>query len=135
MGHSPLTNGFWISSSARMDISLKGGPTAPGETMSPVYDPSTGRPIAHVTLGSQHDVADAVNSAHKAFEDGRWRNLRPADRERILLRFADLIESNAEFLAQLETLEQGKSINIAPPCRSGRRDRVGALRRRPLPQR
>ena len=37
----------------------------------------------------------------------------PADRERILLRFADLVEQHGEELAQLETLEQGKSIAIS----------------------
>lgn len=37
----------------------------------------------------------------------------PAERERILLHFADLVEQHGEELAQLETLEQGKSINIS----------------------
>lgn len=36
-----------------------------------------------------------------------------AERERILLHFADLVEQHSEELAQLETLEQGKSINIS----------------------
>ncbi|MBN3727470.1 aldehyde dehydrogenase family protein, partial [Burkholderia sp. Ac-20379] len=42
-----------------------------------------------------------------------WRGLRPADRERILLRLADTIEAHGEELAQLETLNQGKSIHVA----------------------
>ncbi len=47
------------------------------------------------------------------FVDRRWAGRTPADRERILLRFADLVEQHGEELAQLETLEQGKSIAIS----------------------
>jgi phenylacetaldehyde dehydrogenase len=52
-------------------------------------------------------------SAWRAFVSRRWAGRTPADRERILLRFADLVEQHGEELAQLETLEQGKSINIS----------------------
>ena len=50
---------------------------------------------------------------HKAFSEGVWAQRLPVERERILLRYADLVEQHAEELAQLETTEQGKSINIA----------------------
>jgi phenylacetaldehyde dehydrogenase len=83
-----------------------------GQTL-PVYNPADGTQIAFVPLASEADVACAIQSAYGAFRDGRWSKLRPADRERILLRFADLIEKNADALAILETLEQGKSINAA----------------------
>jgi phenylacetaldehyde dehydrogenase len=79
----------------------------------PVFNPADGAQIASVPDADANDVSVAVRSAHAAFADGRWRNLRPADRERILLRFADLVEKSSESLAQLETLEQGKSINIS----------------------
>jgi phenylacetaldehyde dehydrogenase len=78
-----------------------------------VDDPASGKVIAQVSSASSADVDAAISSAHTAFEDGRWRNLRPADRERILLRLADLLEARAEAFAQLETLEQGKSIHIS----------------------
>lgn len=52
-------------------------------------------------------------SAWRAFVSRSWAGRTPADRERILLRFADLVEQHGEELAQLETLEQGKSINIS----------------------
>ncbi|AEG48137.1 Phenylacetaldehyde dehydrogenase [Sphingobium chlorophenolicum L-1] len=86
---------------------------ADGRGCLPVYDPSSGTIIAEVADASAPDVDRAVCSAHAAFVDGRWRNLRPADRERVLLRLADLLEVRAEAFAQLESLEQGKSINIA----------------------
>ena len=88
-------------------------PDASGREQSPVFDPSTGRPIASVADANPDDIDRAVRSARAAFDDGRWRGLRPADRERILLRLADLVEQRAEVFAQLETLEQGKSINVA----------------------
>ena len=78
-----------------------------------VYNPATGAQIASVVNGNEQDVDDAVRNAHAAFESGAWSGLAPAARERILLRLADLVEQNAEELAQIETLNQGKSINIA----------------------
>ncbi|WP_029000000.1 aldehyde dehydrogenase family protein [Azohydromonas australica] len=78
-----------------------------------VHDPATGAVIARVPDATAEDVDRAVRSARVAFEDGRWRHLRPADRERVLLRLADAIEAHAEELAQLETLEQGKSIHLS----------------------
>ncbi|AQS83859.1 MAG: aldehyde dehydrogenase family protein [Acetobacter aceti] len=79
----------------------------------PVFDPASGLPIAEVVDAVTEDVNDAVERAHAAFRDGRWRNKTPAERERILFRFAELIEKNGEALAQLETLEQGKSIHLS----------------------
>lgn len=79
----------------------------------PVFNPADGTQIAAVPDGDAADANRAIESARAAFEDGRWSGKRPADRERILLRFADLVEKHAESLAQLETLEQGKSIHIS----------------------
>ena len=85
----------------------------------PVFDPSSGQEIARIPNAGARDVDAAVASAHTAFRDGRWRNLRPADRERILFRFSELITANAEALAQLESLEQGKSIHLSRMFESG----------------
>lgn len=84
-----------------------------GKDRLAVYDPANGAKIASVVNASGDDVDRAVRSAHDAFEAGVWSGLAPAERERILLRFADLVEAHAEELAQIETLNQGKSINIA----------------------
>ncbi|MBZ4354127.1 aldehyde dehydrogenase family protein, partial [Mycobacterium tuberculosis] len=66
------------------------------------------RPVVATTAdASPADVDRAVMSAWRAFVDRRWAGRTPADRERILLRFADLVEQHGEELAQLETLEQG----------------------------
>lgn len=87
-------------------------PSTSSSTLT-VFNPATGQPIAATPDASFADVDQAVTSAHKAFTSGVWSRRSPAERERILLRYADLLEQNAEELAQLETLEQGKSINIA----------------------
>ncbi|MFI8417598.1 aldehyde dehydrogenase family protein [Serratia sp. NPDC078593] len=79
----------------------------------PVYNPADGQPIASTADACAADVAGAVQSAHQAFTSGIWSQRLPAERERILLRYADLVEQHAEELAQLETLEQGKSIAIS----------------------
>ncbi|MBV8044914.1 aldehyde dehydrogenase family protein [Pluralibacter sp.] len=78
-----------------------------------VWNPATGEAIATTADANSADVDSAVMSAWRAFVDRRWAGRLPAERERILLRFTDLVEQHSEELAQLETLEQGKSINIS----------------------
>lgn len=72
------------------------------------YDPSTGAELAAVIDASSEDVNEAVTAARRAFDDGRWSGLAPARRERMLLRLAELIESHADELAELEALDNGK---------------------------
>ncbi|MFZ1871588.1 MAG: aldehyde dehydrogenase family protein [Chania sp.] len=86
---------------------------AQAEARLAVYNPADGKQISSTADANAADVALAVTSAHQAFTSGVWAQRLPAERERILLRYADLLEQNAEELAQLETLEQGKSINIS----------------------
>ena len=97
--HGHYIEGKWVES--------KNGKT------SPVYNPATGEILSNVAEAGVKDTENAIVSAHKAFEDGRWKNMRPAEREKIIWTFSDLIEQNGEFLAQLETLEQGKSIGMS----------------------
>jgi phenylacetaldehyde dehydrogenase len=78
-----------------------------------VFNPATGEVIASTADASAQDVDRAVMSAWRAFVARSWAGKLPAERERILLRFADLVEQHSEELSQLETLEQGKSINIS----------------------
>ena len=86
---------------------------AESEKRLTVWDPATGQAIASTADANAADVDRAVMSAWRAFVSRSWAGRTPADRERILLRFADLVEQHGEELAQLETLEQGKSINIS----------------------
>ncbi len=76
-------------------------------------NPANGRVLAQVASCHAEDVDRAVAAARRAFEDGRWRNMAPAKRKRILLKFADLIRKHATELALLETLDMGKPIRDA----------------------
>lgn len=79
----------------------------------PVFDPASGSEIARVPAGEAADVDRAVRAARGALENAAWRGMLPAARERLLLRFADLIEANGDALAALETLNQGKPYGLA----------------------
>jgi gamma-glutamyl-gamma-aminobutyraldehyde dehydrogenase len=73
-------------------------------------NPATGEVLAEVAAGDAPDIDAAVRAARRAFEDGRWSRLAPAERKKVLLRFADLVESNLDELATLDALEAGKPI-------------------------
>lgn len=78
-----------------------------GRTL-PVYNPATGDVIANVQDAGPADIEAAVRSARDAFESPAWRDMLPAQRERLLLNLADLMEKHGEELARLETLNNGK---------------------------
>jgi phenylacetaldehyde dehydrogenase len=94
-----LIDGQWVSA-------------ASGETFDAI-DPATEQVICKVAAGDKADVDKAVRAARKAFEDSAWSRMRPVERERLLLKLADLIEQNLEELAQLESLDNGKPVFFA----------------------
>ena len=75
-----------------------------GETLA-TLNPHDNSTIADVALAGTADVDRAVEAAGRAFL--AWSRLAGADRGRILLKLADLIETNAEELARLESLDTG----------------------------
>src|SRR5262249_52269949 len=70
----------------------------------------SGEVLARIAAGDAEDIDRAVRAARRAFDDGVWTRTRPADREHLLLRIAELIEQHADELAQLETLDNGKPL-------------------------
>ena len=78
-----------------------------------VVDPRTEEAIFDVADGQPEDVDLAVQAARKAFDAGPWPRMGGAARGRILLKFADLIDANADELAALESLDNGKPYAIA----------------------
>src|SRR6516164_3495018 len=84
-------------------------PAISAETF-PTINPATGVEIARVAACAQADVDFAVRKARDAFEDGRFRNLAPAESKRVLIAFAKLIERNRHELAVLESLDSGKPV-------------------------
>ena len=83
---------------------------AGGETFACV-SPANGRVLAQVAHGQAHDVDLAVRAARRAFNDGRWARRAPAERTKVLQRFAQLVTEHREELALLETLDMGKPIS------------------------
>ncbi|MFA5120018.1 aldehyde dehydrogenase [Zavarzinia sp.] len=75
-----------------------------------VYDPGMGEVIAKVPAGQAADVDLAVEAARKAFDQGPWPTMDAAERAKIMLRLADLLEANAEELAELEAYDTGRPI-------------------------
>jgi phenylacetaldehyde dehydrogenase len=78
-----------------------------------VRDPSSDAVVSHCAEGDAPDVDRAVAAARRAFESGEWSQLKPVDRERLLHRLADLIEAHADELAELEAIDNGKSVVMA----------------------
>ncbi len=81
-----------------------------------LIEPATGEPLAKVEQADPNDVDRAVRKAEAAFRT--WRNVKPRDRGRILLRLSALIRENADELARTE------SRNVGKPIRDSR-DEVG----------
>ncbi|MBX5461986.1 MAG: aldehyde dehydrogenase family protein [Steroidobacteraceae bacterium] len=75
----------------------------------PVMDPATGKEIASVPDASAEDVNRAVAAARAAFEKGPWADMLPAQREALLWKLSDLIDQHADELAELESLNNGKT--------------------------
>ena len=95
-----LINNQWVES-------------ASGKTF-PTVNPATGEEICQVAEADAADVDRAVSAARKAFDHGPWRNkMSAAERGNLLNRLADLIEKNADELARLESLDNGKPYQVA----------------------
>src|SRR2546423_13281309 len=74
-------------------------------------EPATGKPYSLVPDSDARDVEMAVAAADKAFP--AWSKTPAADRSRILLRIADLIERDLEKLARAESIDTGKPLSLA----------------------
>jgi phenylacetaldehyde dehydrogenase len=90
-----LINGEWVA--ARSDKTIA------------VFDPATGREISRVADAGAEDVNRAVAAARAAFESGPWPEMSPAAREALLWKLSDLIERHAADLAELESVDNGKT--------------------------
>ena len=82
---------------------------AKGETYA-VVNPATGEVLDRVPRSSVEDARAAIDAAREAFERGPWPRKTPAERQTILLKFADLIERDIDRLAEMEVDNQGKTI-------------------------
>lgn len=76
-----------------------------------VLNPATGQPIRQIGLSTREDTDRAIAAAAAAFES--WRAVAPADRARLLRRFAAAVDADVEHLAQLEVANAGHTIGNA----------------------
>ena len=72
------------------------------------YSPVDGSLLAEVAEATKEDVDAAVSSAREAFKT--WKNSTVKERAKILNQIADIIDANAELLATVETMDNGKPI-------------------------
>jgi acyl-CoA reductase-like NAD-dependent aldehyde dehydrogenase len=96
--HKLLIGGEWVDA-------------ADGRTFETI-DPSSGEAICSVAHAGAEDVDRAARAATAALE-GPWAKMPAAGRERLMNKLADAIEQNAEELAQLESLDNGKPVTMA----------------------
>ncbi|RZL89007.1 MAG: aldehyde dehydrogenase family protein [Variovorax sp.] len=82
-------------------------------------NPSSGEVIAQIAQGGAEDIDAAVAAARQAFE-GPWRKTKPAERQRLLLAIADLVERH-----YLQALEFGGPISV---MHAGKSRPLGLLR-------
>ncbi len=92
-------DGVWAKSSADRGID--------------VVNPATGEKIAAVPDCTAADVDRAVAAARASFEKKSWRGKNPSEKERILWRMADLLESRRDEFALIESMENGKTLREA----------------------
>ena len=85
-------NGDWQPAAERTVVSI---------------DPTTAEALAALVDAGTEDVDRAVQAARAAFDQGPWGRSTPADRKRVLLRLAGLVERHEAHLAMLESLDVG----------------------------
>ncbi len=97
--HLMLVDGNWIDATSgdRIDV----------------INPANGRVYTSIPSGGADDVDLAVDAASRALKSDSWAKMQAKDREKLLWKIADLIEENAEELAQIESLDNGIPIRFA----------------------
>ncbi|GGN59033.1 aldehyde dehydrogenase [Streptomyces albiflavescens] len=114
---SDVTHEEWLRRAKELDLSgahhIDGADEPGGGTSFAAVAPRDGEVLADVADAQQAEVDLAVAAARRAFDSGPWPRLSPADRGRVLLRIADLLEERRDRLALTVSLEMGKPITDA----------------------
>ena len=84
-----------------------------------VTSPIDGTTLCRIAEGSATDVDRAVVTARRAFDKGVWSRAAPADRKRVLLRLASLIEREQMELTVLGIRDNGTEIGMAMKSEPG----------------
>ncbi|HEX8073356.1 MAG TPA: aldehyde dehydrogenase family protein [Thermoleophilaceae bacterium] len=108
---SDAARSFVESGPHRLLIGADWVEAADGRTFE-TEDPATGQAICDVAHAGAEDVDRAVRAAAAALE-GPWAKMPASGRSKLMNALADLMEANAEELAQLESIDNGKPVSIA----------------------
>lgn len=106
---NPGTKAFLAGTPRKMIIGGEHVASLSGKTYA-AYNPSDGTELTQVAAAGPEDIDRAVAAARAALA-GEWSTMAPSSRERLLRRWAELIEAHNDELAQLETLDNGKPIH------------------------
>ncbi|MBI3683182.1 MAG: aldehyde dehydrogenase family protein [Acidobacteria bacterium] len=109
----------------RLFIGGKSVSPASGQSIE-VRNPATGELLGTAPDANPADVDRAVAAARASIESKAWRGKDPSEKEKILWRFADVLEKNLDEMAVLASLENGKTVREA--LRGDVRPAVDALR-------
>jgi aldehyde dehydrogenase (NAD+) len=91
--------------------SFIGGESVASRDVYDNIDPATGQSIGAVARGGEDEIDRAVAAARAASNE--WRTTTPAERARLVTRFADFIERDQEHLALMESEDTGKPLSQA----------------------
>ncbi|TLS46642.1 aldehyde dehydrogenase [Streptomyces montanus] len=112
-----VTHEEWLRRAKELDLPgahhIAGADEPGGGASYAVVSPRDGQVLTQVADGGTAEVDAAVAAARRAFDSGPWPRLAPADRGRVLLRIADLLEERRDRLALTVSLEMGKPITDA----------------------
>ncbi|MFT4430262.1 betaine-aldehyde dehydrogenase [Bacillus sp. A1] len=75
-----------------------------------IINPFNQEEIATVCEGDRDDAVKAIAAARKAFDEGEWPVLSGLERGQFVLKIAELIRRDLNELAELESLDTGKTI-------------------------
>lgn len=81
------------------------------EGTKPVTNPATGETLVEVHVGGEKEVHAAIEAANNAFPE--WSRTSAAERAKLMNKMADLVEEDADRLATIMTMEQGKPLTQA----------------------
>jgi len=95
--HKMLINGKFVNAVSNREID--------------VYDPTTSQIIARVPEGGAEDIDKAVLAARNAFDNGPWPKMTPVERERRLLKLADLLEHHGQEISEIESVNTGRILS------------------------
>jgi phenylacetaldehyde dehydrogenase len=102
----------WLKKPKQNLIDGKWTPAASGKLFD-VFNPADASVIARAPDSDKEDINRAVAAARRAFESGPWRAMTTSERGKLIWRIGDLILQNADELAELESLDNGKPRAVA----------------------